>query len=93
MVRGGEWSAGGKKGLRGKNEKGERQKEENYIKKGEKGPKNASFRDINSNRSPAANLFVGEKNLISKEGGGEMIRMHNIYPCNQLFIKVLREKT
>ena len=56
---------------------------ENCIKKGEKGPKNASFRDINSNRSPAANLFVGEKNIISKEGGGGgggMIRMHNIYP-------------
>ena len=38
MVRGGgEWSAGEK------NEKGERKKEENYINKGEKGLKNASF--------------------------------------------------
>ena len=33
--------------LGGKNEKGERKKEENYIKKGEKGLKNASFWDIN----------------------------------------------
>ena len=45
---GGEWSAGEKKlGVREKNEKGERKKEENYIKKGEKGLKNASFWAIN----------------------------------------------
>ena len=49
MVRGGGWSAGGKKlGVRGKNEKWERIKEENYIKKGEKSLKNASFWAINS---------------------------------------------
>ena len=48
--------------------KGERKKEENYIKKGEKGLKNASF------------CRRREKKLISKEGGG-MIRMHNLYPC------------
>ena len=30
-------------GVRGKNEKGERKKEENYIKKGKKALKNASF--------------------------------------------------
>ena len=32
-----------KLGVREKNEKGERKKEENYIKKGGKGLKNASF--------------------------------------------------
>ena len=50
-------------------------KEENYIKKGEKGLKNASFWAINSK-----NLFVEEKIESQKSGGGEMIRMHNIYP-------------
>ena len=46
MVRGGGNGQPGKKmklGVRGKNEKGERKKEENYIKKGGKGLKNASF--------------------------------------------------
>ena len=45
MVRGGGWPAGEKMklGVREKNEKGERKKEENYIKKEEKGQKNASF--------------------------------------------------
>ena len=38
----------------GKNEKGERKKEENYIKKWEKGLKNASFWAINSTN------FAGE---------------------------------
>ena len=61
----------GKK-LRRKNEKGERTKEENYIKKEGKGLKNASFWAINSKRfgPPAANLFIGKKKIISK-GGGE----------------------
>ena len=45
-------------------------REENYMKKGEKGLKNASFWVINSKNfrggvfgfaPPAANLFVGEK--------------------------------
>ena len=39
MVRGGGWSTGEKNGVREKNEKGERKKEENYIKKEEKGLK------------------------------------------------------
>ena len=34
--------------IKGKDEKGERKKEENYIKKGEKGLINASFWAINS---------------------------------------------
>ena len=45
MVRGGGNGQPGKKmklGVREKNEKGERKKEENYIKKGERGLKNAS---------------------------------------------------
>ena len=48
-----EWSDGEKTKnyeLGEKNEKGERKKEENYIKKGEKGFKNASFWDINSKK-------------------------------------------
>ena len=48
MVRGGEWPAQEKK-LGKENEKGERKKEENYIKKGGKGHKNASFWAINKN--------------------------------------------
>ena len=63
MVRGGEWSAR-EKNKNQELEKGERKKEENYIKKREKGLKNASFWAINSKyfAPPAANLFVGEKN-------------------------------
>ena len=57
-----------KLGVREKNEKGERKKEENYILKGGKGLKYASFWAIN--------LFVGEKTYSQK-----MIKMHNIYPC------------
>ena len=50
MVReGGKWSAGEK------NEKGERKKEEIYIKKWEKALKMHLF-------APAANFLVGEKN-------------------------------
>ena len=40
-----------KLGVREKNEKGERKKEENYIKKGGRGLKNASFWAIISKRS------------------------------------------
>ena len=38
------------KKLGNKNEKGKRKKEENYIKKGEKGLKNASYWAINSKK-------------------------------------------
>ena len=37
------------------------------LKKGGKGLKNASFGAMNS---PTANIFVGGKKIISKEGGG-----------------------
>ena len=52
MVRGGEMASWGKKmklGVREKNEKGERKKEENYTKKGKRGLKNESFWAIISN--------------------------------------------
>ena len=42
MVGGGEMAGRGNGWLGKKNEKGERKKEENYIKKGERGLKNAS---------------------------------------------------
>jgi len=45
--------------------KGKEQKEENYIKKGEKGLKNASFWDAKKN------LFVREKMESQKRGGGK----------------------
>ena len=48
--------------------KRERKKEENYTKIGGKGLKNASFWAINC--KPAANLFVGGKNVYQKRGGG-----------------------
>ena len=44
------------------------------LKKGEKGLKNASFWAINSKE------FHGEK-IESQKRGGEIISMHNIYPC------------
>ena len=43
----------------------ERKKEENYIKKGGKGLKNASFWAVNSKKF----LFVGEKMNLKKGGG------------------------
>ena len=46
MVRGGDGQPGKKMKLGVKNEKGERKKEENYIKKGERGLKNASPRAV-----------------------------------------------
>ena len=48
-------------------------KEENYIKKGEKGFKIASFLGINSKKNRGhctANSFVGEKIKSQKRGGG-----------------------
>ena len=55
-----------------KREKKKEKKEENYIKKGRKGLKNASFWAINSQIfvSPASNLFDGEKMNLKKRGGG-----------------------
>ena len=60
--------------------KEKRKKTENYIKKGEKGLKNASFWAINSKKNSRGGLSLlptrrrklicREKNLISKEGGG-----------------------
>ena len=67
--------------------KGKEKKEENYIKKGGKGLKNASFWAINSK-----NLFDGEKNGILR-GGGEMIRMHNIYPSANIIIIIFHQFT
>ena len=31
--------------------------------------------------TPAANLFVGEKNDLKRGRGGEMFELHNIYHC------------
>ena len=58
MVRGGgKWQAGEKNRSKGgKMKKGKEKKEENYIQKGEKGLKNASFWAINS-APPAANFL------------------------------------
>ena len=63
--------------LGGKNEKGERKKEENYIKKGEKGLKNASFWDINFLKiftgglptTPLALTYLSEKKNESQKRG------------------------
>ena len=44
------WGKKIKLGVKGKNEKGERKKEENDMKKGEKGLKNAYFWAINSKK-------------------------------------------
>ena len=48
--------------------KGKEKKEENYIKKGGRGLKNASF-----------TYLLGEK-MNLKRGGGEIDQMHSIYP-------------
>ena len=63
-----------------KNEKGERKKEENYIKNGGKGLKNASFWAIISKKNRRG-VFSWGKKMNLKRGGGEIIKMHNIYPC------------
>ena len=64
---GGEWSAGGKKlGVRGKNAKVERKKEENYIKKGEKG-----FKTQKISPRPPQTYLSGKKFSSQKRGGGE----------------------
>ena len=55
--------------------KGKEKRRTITSKKGRKGLKNASFWTINSQK------LNREKKLISKEGGEEMIKMHNIYPC------------
>ena len=52
-----------------------KEKRRKITLKGEKGLKNASFWAINS---PC--LFIGGKNESQKKGGGEIIKMHNIYP-------------
>ena len=65
MVRGwGKWPAGEKIKIRSKgkkNEIGERKKEETYIRKGEKGLKNASFWAINSKIEPPPQTYLSEK--------------------------------
>ena len=60
-----------------------KKKEENYINKGGKGLKNASFWAINSPRPPQTYLS-GEKNESQKRGEGGMIKMHNIYHCKYI---------
>ena len=52
-------------------------KEENYIKKREKGLKNASFSIMNSKMF--VTIFAGKK--FNGRGVGGIIKMHNIYPC------------
>ena len=59
-------------------------KEHNYNKKGGKGLKNVSFWAINSKKKlprPPQSYLSGNKIESQKRGVGEMIRMHNIYPC------------
>ena len=59
------------------------------MKKGEKGLKNASFWVINFKhfrggvfRPPLPQTYSsGKKNDLKRGGGGEMIELHNIYPC------------
>ena len=58
--------------------KRERKKEENYIKKGEKGLKNASFW---ASPRPPQTYLSGEKMNLKKGVGEKIIKMHNIYPC------------
>ena len=53
-----------------KNKRGKEKKEENYIKKGDKGLKNAYFWTINSIK-----IICRGKKLNLKKGGREMIRM------------------
>ena len=60
-------------------------KEENYMKKGGKGLKMHLFglktsTNFFASPHPMQTCSLGKK-LISKEGEGEMIEMHNIYPC------------
>ena len=63
--------------------KGERKREENLIKNGEEGLKNASFWVINSRfASPAANLFVGGK----KRGGVKCLKFTIYIPESGRFI-------
>ena len=75
IVRGGDGQLGKKLklGAREKKKNGKEKRRKIILKKGKKGLRNASF-------WAAANLFVGGKNESQERGGGEMIRMHNIYP-------------
>ena len=57
--------------------KGEK-KEENYIKKGEKALKMHLLR-----LRPARRKLIGRGKKLNLIRGGEIIRMHNIYPCNR----------
>ena len=69
--------------------KGIEKKQKNYIKKGGKGLKNASFWAINiffRMEGFPQTYFSGGKNESQKRGGG-MINMQNIYPCLSNFIK------
>ena len=54
--------------------KGKEKKEENYIKKGGKGLKNASFWAIN--------LFVGEKMNLKRGGGGNQNAFFTVHLFN-----------
>ena len=71
MVRGGDGQLGKKIKIKSQEEKikGGREKGGNYIKKGEKGHKNAFFWAINSKK--CRKLICRGKNLTLKEGGGE----------------------
>ena len=52
------WGKNKNQKLGEKNQKGERNKEENYIKKGEKGLKNAYFWAINSTKFGSGSAFI-----------------------------------
>ena len=76
---------GGMKILGGKNEKGERKTEENYIQKRGKRPVKCIFWDYKL-KPPAANLFARKK-IEPQRGVGEMIEMHNKYLCICIIIQ------
>ena len=79
------WGKNENEELGKKNKKGERKREENYMKKGEKGLKNASFWVINSKNF--RKLVHRGKKMISKGGGGGMIELDNIYPWKHYLCK------
>ena len=66
-------SWGKKLGVRGKNEKGERKKEENYKKKGEKGLKNASFGNDQNAQYISLRIYLSESAFLWKFGSGYLI--------------------
>ena len=49
---------------------------------------NTMVRGGDSPRPPKT--YLSGKKLISKEGGGEIIKMHNIYPCVYLRLSSTR---